>query len=460
MAARFIILGGGISGLAAAWRLVERGVEVDLLEAAPAVGGLAGTQVEGDFFLDIGPHSFFSDDAQIEKAVLALFTRRPAARSRTVKLFYQGRYIDYPLTAKAALLQMGLASGIQAAASYAREKLRPRRLPAADSEESVRDWAIRSFGEHLYQSFFKPYTEQFWLISCEELSATAIPEQTRLSFAAALRLLLRRKAGRGGTSLIEREMLPTYSPERGFFEIAEGIAAKVSARGGRVHRGCRATAVELRRGNGVRVEYQSAGMEREIAGDHVISTVPLPLLIGILRPHPPAEARAAADRLEYRSLVVLGMLTRKERVLGCSYLYQLDRPYNRLFEMKSFSARSSPPGFNIVGAEIPCLRGSDLWSSTKEELFERCAGNLAADGFLTPGDVERLLLARASHAYPIYRKGYADHLRRVRDYLDALGCLTTLGRSGEFRYMDIDQCLRRAFDLVDERLAAGVALPG
>ncbi|MHB8834607.1 MAG: FAD-dependent oxidoreductase [Candidatus Methylomirabilia bacterium] len=458
MAVRFIILGGGVSGLAAAWRLAERGFEVDVLEADFSVGGLAGTRTEGDCYLDLGAHSFFSDDREIERAVLALFAHPPAARLRTVKLFYEGRFIDYPLTARSALLQMGLLSGIRAAASFVKEKLRPRPPhPAAGGEETVEDWAIGHFGEHLYRTFFKPYTEQFWKIPCAQLSSNTIPAHTRMSFTATLRLLLQRKTNRGKASLVEREMLPTYSPERGFFEIAEGLAARVRKGEGRIHLGCQAARVEALPEGGVRVTYRCGGTERQIEGDHVISTVPLPLLIGMLGPAVPTAVREAAGRLEYRSLVALGMLTRKPRVLGCGYVYQLNRPYNRLFEMNDFSPRSSPPGYNIVGAEIPCIREDADWSATKEELFEKCIGDLAADGFLARDDVERLLLAKAPHAYPVYRNGYAPHLRCVLGYLEDLAYLTTLGRSGEFRYMDIDQCLRRAFDLVDGRFAALVA---
>ena len=353
---------------------------------------------------------------------------------------------------------MGLGSGLRAAASFVKEKIRPRQpRPATEGEETVKDWAIGHFGEHLYRTFFKPYTEQFWKIPCDELSSNTIPAHTRMSFAATLRLLLQRKTDRGVGSLVEREMLPTYSPERGFFEIAEGLAAMVEKGGGRIHRGCGATQIEPLPAGGVRVTYRFNGTDREIEGDHVISTVPLPLLIGMLRPAAPPTVRESADRLEYRSLVALGMLTRKQGVLGCGYLYQLNRPYNRLFEMNDFSPRSSPPGYNIVGAEIPCLREDADWLATKEELFEKCIGDLTADGFLARDDVERLLLAKAPHAYPIYKNGYASHLRHVQDYLHGLDYLTTLGRSGEFRYMDIDQCLRRAFDLVDGRLAAMVA---
>jgi protoporphyrinogen oxidase len=172
----------------------------------------------------------------------------------------------------------------------------------------------------------------------------------------------------------------------------------------------------------------------------------------MLAPLPPEEVRAAAASLEYRALVVLGMVTRKADMLGCSYVYQLNRPYNRVFDMTAFSPRACPPGRSLIAVEIPCLQGGFAWGATAEKLFDTCIGSLAEDGILGPGDVERLHLVRAAHAYPIYRLGWSGHLRRVLEHVASLGFLTTLGRSGEFRYMDIDRCLRRAFDRADEIL--------
>ncbi len=78
-----------------------------------------------------------------------------------------------------------------------------------------------------------------------------------------------------------------------------------------------------------------------------------------------------------------------------------------------------------------------------------CIHSLAEDGFLLPGDVKRLLLARMPHAYPIYRKDYAANLDTVRQFIEQQPAVSTLGRSGEFMYMDVDRCARRAFDLAD-----------
>ncbi len=85
--------------------------------------------------------------------------------------------------------------------------------------------------------------------------------------------------------------------------------------------------------------------------------------------------------------------------------------------------------------------------STKEELFNMCIPSLSEDGFLSPGDVKRLLVVRAPHAYPIYRKDYAPNLQRLLNYVNRHEGVSTLGRSGEFMYMDVDKCMRRAFEL-------------
>ena len=59
---RIVIIGGGITGLAAAHRLVEHGqTEVLLLEAADRIGGVIHTQSRDGFLLERGPDSFISE---------------------------------------------------------------------------------------------------------------------------------------------------------------------------------------------------------------------------------------------------------------------------------------------------------------------------------------------------------------------------------------------------------------
>jgi protoporphyrinogen oxidase len=181
----------------------------------------------------------------------------------------------------------------------------------------------------------------------------------------------------------------------------------------------------------------------------VISTIPLNSFINRLDPLPPTEILTSAGHLDYRALVVLGMLTEKQNVLNCGYLYMLNRPYNRISELNEFSPYTSKSGENIILIEIPCLRDSAAWKADKKELFDMCIGSLSEDGFLSPGDVKRLFMVKSPAAYPIYRQDYAEHLQCVQTYLQTRPTLATLGRCGEFMYMDIDKCLERAFAFVD-----------
>ena len=348
---------------------------------------------------------------------------------------------------------MGIWSGIRTTLSFLKSKLFYKSQPLTEmQDETVEEWAIASFGEHLYRTFFKPYTEQFWKLPCSELSSRSIPTHTRMSFFNTLRLLMYKRIRSEDASLIEREMLPTYYPDSGFAEIAERIAEKARETGAQINLNCQAVCVEKLPGGQMRVHYESAGKQSKVEGSHVVSTIPLNHFVKMLKPSPPPAILSAADKLTYRALTTLGMVTEKQSILNCGYIYVLDRPYNRITEMNQFSPCTSPSGDNIVMVEIPCLKNSPAWTASKEELFNMCIGHLAEDGVLGPGDVKRLLLVRVPNAYPIYRKNYAPDLKRVLDYINEQDGIFTLGRTGEFIYMDVDKCMRRAFDFADRVL--------
>jgi protoporphyrinogen oxidase len=114
--------------------------------------------------------------------------------------------------------------------------------------------------------------------------------------------------------------------------------------------------------------------------------------------------------------------------------------------MSKFSRSTSPAGENILAVEFTCSEKNALWKATKEELFELSIGTLAEDGFLSKENVKGLIMIKTPYAYPIYRKDYAGHLKRLLDYVNNYRDITVLGRCGEFIYMDVDKCIRRSFD--------------
>ena len=64
---KIVVIGGGVTGLSVAWKLSEKGYEVKVLEMDKFIGGLAGSIKMGNYFFDIGPHAFTTQDEEIFK---------------------------------------------------------------------------------------------------------------------------------------------------------------------------------------------------------------------------------------------------------------------------------------------------------------------------------------------------------------------------------------------------------
>ena len=101
-----IVVGGGISGLTAAWHLKQAGVDVCLLEAAAEVGGCTRTERRDGFLLDKGPFNVIVRDPTFQALLEALgddtrvVTADRAARKRY--LYRRGRLHGYCLQAAPA----------------------------------------------------------------------------------------------------------------------------------------------------------------------------------------------------------------------------------------------------------------------------------------------------------------------------------------------------------------------
>ena len=80
--------GGGVAGLGAAWRAVERGASVALLEARERVGGLVWTERTDGFVIERGPESFLTRDP-----ILLELSEALGLTDRLVKTNAQGAFV-------------------------------------------------------------------------------------------------------------------------------------------------------------------------------------------------------------------------------------------------------------------------------------------------------------------------------------------------------------------------------
>ncbi len=209
-----VVVGAGLTGLAAAWGLARSGRRVAVLEAAPGVGGAVATWQEqtpdGDWLFELGPNTVVEKGTGlsllIAEAGLAeeRLVAAPAGRRRYV--WQGGALVPLPASPP-ALLTTPLFS--------ARAKLRLLREPwirraSDDSEESIADFVRRRLGPEVLDYAVGPFVSGVWAGDPARLSlpwtlpALAALERDHGSLLCGL-LARKRAASRTGASHLRTE---------------------------------------------------------------------------------------------------------------------------------------------------------------------------------------------------------------------------------------------------------------
>src|SRR5688500_5475215 len=161
-----VIIGAGPGGLTAAYLLAKEGVSVTVLEGDDVVGGISRTAQYKGYRFDIGGHRFFTKIEPVEELWREVLGDEFISVPRLSRIYYEGKYFDYPLKAGNALRGLGIWRAILMTLSYLRAHLWPNPV-----EENLEQWVTNRFGQRLYETFFKTYTEKVWGIPCTEIRA-------------------------------------------------------------------------------------------------------------------------------------------------------------------------------------------------------------------------------------------------------------------------------------------------
>ena len=164
------IIGAGPAGLTAGHELARRGLEVEIFEAGPHVGGMSRTIELWGHKVDLGPHRFFTRDDKVRRFWTEMAGEDRHVINRRTRIYFGGLFYDYPLRPLNALVNMGPWQAARCVLSYAGEKLRRKNEP-----ESFEDWVVGAFGRRLHEMFFKSYSEKLWGIGCDGQARRVAP---------------------------------------------------------------------------------------------------------------------------------------------------------------------------------------------------------------------------------------------------------------------------------------------
>jgi protoporphyrinogen oxidase len=433
-----VILGAGPAGLAAGYALSRAGWLVQVYEQASMVGGLSRTERHGDFRFDIGGHRWFTKKDELNHFLIDLLDDELILVDRTSRIYFDGKYVDYPLRIGNALSRIGPATSVRAISDFIVSQ--GSRVVAHKPVVSMEDAYVAQFGRTLYEIFFKRYSEKLWGRDCTELSGDWVAQRSKgLSLFTAVRDAIRPSEGKV-ESLVERFMYPRL----GYGRICERMAEEIERFGGTVHLGWRAIEVEHDRGRIVGVTLSDGKREQVVGGDAFVSTIPMTELVHDMRPSADAAAREATAVLTYRDVVTVNVMLNRSQLSPDTWLYVHDPSvcFSRLHEPRNWSKAMAPAGKTSVVLEVFCDVGDTTWQRSDEEICRMAVEDLVEKlHFAEKNEVIEAFAIRSRDAYPRYGLQYRQAVETVKQYIGSFSNLAIAGRGGTFRYFNADHAI-------------------
>ena len=445
-----IVIGGGISGLTAAWRLKMAGVDVCVLESTEVVGGAMRTERREGFLLENGPFNVIVRDPAFEHLldefgdeVEVIVADRAVGRARYV--LHRRRLCKVPTTPiellRTSLLTLGgkvrLIRGLAVS----------RRGIGVDA--SIHDAATRRFGRQVADGLVSAMCVGIFSGDSRELSLRGcfptvadVDERTRSPLACALSKRLPSKPRKGKRLRRHR---------RGLVSFREGLGALPGALarrlGSKILTNCAAEAIRMA-GRGYEVQCTlHHGEQINVRSRHLVLAVPKVVASALLCPVAP-EIDETLKTISATSLVVLNLGFDRSDINhpldGYGFLVprtESSCPLLGVLWADSVFPHHAPPDRRLLRVFMGGSSRPDMLSKSDTELVEIALTELS-DLLHLSGDPVLIHVCRWPDAVPQYTIGHVRRVAQIRHDLRQRRRLHLIGNYLEG--VSINECVRSA----------------
>jgi protoporphyrinogen oxidase len=424
--AEYVVLGAGLSGLSVAHGLGGRAL---VLERDSEPGGLVRTRCIDGYWFDLAVHLLYFADAPTEAFVRTLPEVHLAKCPPEAFVETAAGVARYPIQSHLATLE-------RSALERCLEDFR-RAYESPLRATNFREFLLGSFGETLCELFFFPYNDKLWKRPLTALAPTGFQWNIdRPGLDAVL-------AGASGATHCTYNtsgfypVPPRGSDLRGIHVLARALS---KASTGRVECGVNVVAVDLEAKVVTAVKDGQLARYRYL--NRLISTIPLPVFVGLCQPLP-HSLRAACSELRHnrvRSVCVAVRGVRPTRTGHWRYYADPTVVFHRLVYPHVFDPDMAPDaGFGVL-AEV-----TELGESTPQaaiDLGRRVTHDLFRVGALPPNsEVVGVVTLSLDPAYVVFGLGHDSTVTTTTRYL-ADRNVDLLGRYARWEYSSMAQVIR------------------
>jgi len=442
-----LIIGGGITGLAAAYRLrqVSPETEITILEREQRLGGKIWSEQRNGFVIEAGPDSFLSSKPRGVGlcAELGLAGRLQGTNDQMRRSFVMRGGSLFPIPEGLSGLVPARLEPILESRLFSSEGkqrfLQERSIPAggADGDESLAAFMTRRFGQEMYTRLIEPLMAGIYAGDGRELSLAATFPQLRALELEYGSLLLGLEATRA-TSAAD-------TPRPGFLSFPDGMGELVNALTRQLRRVRICTGSEVRRlstsRSGFKAELMHGG---HIVADAVLVAVPAAMAAAMLA-DVDADLAHALHEIPHVSTATVSAAFPLPAIPhpldGFGYL--VPRQEGRSVLASTWSSvkfpHRAPADHALLRAFIGRAGDDDMVAAPEQDLLD-----MARHEWRTTLDISAIptlaSVYRWPRGMPQYTLGHADRLAIIHARLQATPGLFLAGNG--YRGVGIPDCIQ------------------
>jgi UDP-galactopyranose mutase len=465
-----VVVGAGPTGLSAAYHL---GADALLLEQNDRAGGWCRSLESNGFTFDFAGHIMFSNEPYVHQLYKVLLGENVHWLDREAWIFSKGVYTRYPFQGSLYGLPPHVIKECIVGAIEARfGNLRPKKSGSANGgvkahgngtngvhctpSDAIKDCCAdgvlestakleaavaverpatepRNFEEFIYKvwgagiakHFAIPYNRKLWAVPLSEMETSWLGGRVPMPDLEEII--------EGALSPSRKPMGPNarfgYPLRGGFQALMDGFLPHLR---GVVRYNSRVVAVSPSRHTVTLQDGNTFGYE------HLVSTMPLPVLIRSIGHEAPAQVREAAASLRHVSVRCVHIGVGRENITDKHWIYYPEQTvFHRIFVQGNASPYCNPPGGFGFTCEITYSPHKPL-PCTGSALIERCIDDAREVGFIRRDDpIWAGVQCDLPYAYVVYDHGRAESVARIREWLLEHDIILA-GRYSEWEYYNSD----------------------
>ena len=420
-----IVLGAGPSGLITAWKLLEAGWDVKIIEKNNISGGLCRSWKQKGFIMDTGPHIFHTPDKLLKNFWKKHFKDlliEGKFSCKNVKGKNFDEFYEYPLSIE-GLNQFDKDLKLKIKKELKKCNKNDQRYKA----KNYREYIDSFIGPTLRKMFFEKYPKKIWGIDTKHMTPDWAPN--RIKF--------------------RDKILPFYHEQYvavgkyGTGAIYDRIRDLIKKKGGKLFLNENVEGFKFNENKICEISTNKK-IYKIKSNEVVISTLPISITSRLL---------GKKNNLKFRGICSVYLFYNKKQILPKDhhwlYFDSEKLLFNRITENKKLSRFVAPKNKSYLTVEITYSQGDNFSKLSSEEVIKKVKHQVGLTGL-----VDNKMLIDASinyepYVYPVQFADYKNEVVRVKSFVESFDNLFSIGAGGEFNYADSQIIFHKSFDLVN-----------